>query len=588
MSKAKHLGTGIVILIALSFLLTIGNRKSSIEAFMPVQSENTNSTFLNLANSRIGSINNIPQMLSDPKIREEFIFGERNFRLSKRSPLLQSSVAETPQNPQVLRSGGLPDDVINKIVPLQSRRFPANVRQERPFALFEQNPHRVAQYNPTAINDRFQDSSGARNFIDVGPGLYNDRLRRAVSAIKKNYGIQSGEMIGLSFQPVNRLNPIKASEIRQVAQVFIDLLNQHLTKVENKQSRLIYLDKEDAAIEKSFPIKKRQPGRPAISNLEREFTKYTIVFFVFDRDALMNRGFKAVFIRNTTEDTPISSQTVKILRADLIGEKGGRLVPGAPSQPELYNLGRSRDEQRMTESEILKLLKKRTIKTKEAEVFCFGTTLPLDTTDRETCEQAGGIFDTPVKVNEECPFFKANTNYLNSRGGVKGGFCELPLGMNLKGFRNIDKNPSAKPLCYNCIDGFYGFKTLGPCCEDQANDKVAYPTLSSPDFAFPSDTRDRFAARKQLHTRDLSWARRGFNFENIPPGITTDQLQEQELGIPASIFGTKKAKQRAAIEPRDTIVLPSGRLATIGDEQSIGAQTRPIQVNDIGVTSQVI
>ena len=567
-------------LIVLSLVFSQTNRKSVLENFMPVQTEQTNSTALELANSRIGTFDNISRVLEDPKLLQEYLQINRNFPLSVRQPLLQSSTAETPIDQRLLRSGGLPDQVIDKFVPSKSRRNKGR--------FFEQNPKRVAVNVPTPENELFLNSSGAKNFISVGPGLYDTRLREAINEIKNRYPVNPAEFIGTKWQIINRFTPVQAEEIRNVAQVFIDLVNKVLTEKEGKESRFIWLDKEDAQIEKSYPIKKVPAGSEPTSNLQREFTKYTIVFFMVDRDALLNRGIKGVFIRDTTEDSPISPETIRILSAELVGEKGAKLLSGPAQHQELWNLGRSRDEQRITENDILKGLKKRALKSKEDEVFCFGSTLPMTTTSQTECESAGGIFDRQVRVNDECPFFKSNKNYINSRGGVKGGFCEMPLGMNLKGFRFPDLNPASKPLCYNCINGFYGFKTIGPCCEDQQNDRVAYPTLASPDYAFPSDTRDRFAARKQLHTRDLSWARRGFNFENTPPGITADILREQELNIAPSIFGQEEAERRAAIPKRDTIVTPSGRLVTVGDEQALGAKTRPLLFGDLGVTSEVV
>ena len=467
-----------LLIILILFISTLIQKKSNSEFFQGFQTENTNSTLLNLNQSRIGPIHNVDRILLNPKIRKEYNQIQRNFPLTTRDPLLQSSVSETMVNPQTLQSGGLGNKVVDEIVPSRSRRN-----------RFKQNKKRVAQFNPTAQNERFNDSSGARNFIHVGPGIYDTRLRRAISVIKQTHRIKPSDLLGSEFQKVDRFTPVQAKQIKDTAQIFIDLLNEHFTKTEGKKSGLIWLDKEDAKIEKSFPIQKVKQGNKPSSNLQREFTRFTIVFFVYDTSALTNRGIKAVFIQDTTKTDKITRNNVFIQSAELVGEKGKRMLPGVSNLTpnDLWEIGRSRQEQKVTEHDIHKELKKREIQQKEDQAFCFGTTLDeVSSQDPERCKSAGGIYDRPVRSDAECPFYKTNKNYTNSRGGAQGGFCELPLGMNLKGFRRIDLNPSNKPLCYNCINGFYGFKTIGNCCEDQQRDRSAYPTLASPDYAFPT------------------------------------------------------------------------------------------------------
>ena len=78
-------------------------------------------------------------------------------------------------------------------------------------------------------------------------------------------------------------------------------------------------------------------------------------------------------------------------------------------------------------------------------------------------------------VNEDCPFFKKNKNYENERGGCIKGYCELPLGMKLSGFRKYDEN--LKPICNNCKNNTVF------CCDEQKN-KKKYPELKSPDYLF--------------------------------------------------------------------------------------------------------
>ena len=94
-----------------------------------------------------------------------------------------------------------------------------------------------------------------------------------------------------------------------------------------------------------------------------------------------------------------------------------------------------------------------------------------------------GIWDKKCTSNEDCPFYKKNKNYENDRGGCIDGFCELPLNMELVGFKNYEKNKN--PYCHNCKD-----PSEYECCEDQ-NDRTEYPNLKSPDYMFENDRNDR-------------------------------------------------------------------------------------------------
>ena len=118
---------------------------------------------------------------------------------------------------------------------------------------------------------------------------------------------------------------------------------------------------------------------------------------------------------------------------------------------------------------------------------------------REQCESSVdsygrpkniGIYDTPCKKNEECPFYKSNQNYNNEYGKcMKNGLCELPLNMTRSGYKYYNNND--KPLCYNCDNSDFDFTSnLDTCCTDQFNIKK-YPYLKTPDYAFRDDLLDR-------------------------------------------------------------------------------------------------
>jgi hypothetical protein len=96
-----------------------------------------------------------------------------------------------------------------------------------------------------------------------------------------------------------------------------------------------------------------------------------------------------------------------------------------------------------------------------------------------------GVWDRDCISDDECPFFKKNKNYYNSRGGCVLGKCEMPLGIESLGQRyfNID----TKPLCYNCPDKKYD------CCQEQ----------TSPDYIFENDIMSRIFNKKDLDNNNL-------------------------------------------------------------------------------------
>jgi hypothetical protein len=111
-----------------------------------------------------------------------------------------------------------------------------------------------------------------------------------------------------------------------------------------------------------------------------------------------------------------------------------------------------------------------------------------------------GTWDKPCFKDEECPFFKANTNYPNSRGGCEKGYCEMPINVQQISYRRYD--PSIPAFCYNCnpLDGQY------TCCTSQgkgSSGRSDYQLMTSPDYAFPNDLTDRFRSKSDLEEKDL-------------------------------------------------------------------------------------
>ena len=132
-----------------------------------------------------------------------------------------------------------------------------------------------------------------------------------------------------------------------------------------------------------------------------------------------------------------------------------------------------------------------------------------DSPDKDTCisytEDGGvGIWDTPCKYNEECPFYKKNMNYPNSRGGCNNGFCEMPVNIKLLGYKEYDESGKNTAICYNCqnIPGCKGIE-CSQCCEDQKNLSL-YPNLISPDYAFENDYFERIKKTKYFKEKDMA------------------------------------------------------------------------------------
>lgn len=86
------------------------------------------------------------------------------------------------------------------------------------------------------------------------------------------------------------------------------------------------------------------------------------------------------------------------------------------------------------------------------------------------------LWDKQCKVNTDCPYYNANQNYPNERGGCSDGFCEFPVGVKRLGFIKHDASGLNSPMCYGC-DDLNDYE----CCSKQEN----------PDYVFSNDFEDR-------------------------------------------------------------------------------------------------
>jgi hypothetical protein len=101
------------------------------------------------------------------------------------------------------------------------------------------------------------------------------------------------------------------------------------------------------------------------------------------------------------------------------------------------------------------------------------------------------VWDQPCVKNEDCPFYQANKNYPNERGGcMTGGMCEFPVGIKRVAYRKYTTEGIHAPFCYQCD------RPLDPtCCAKQAK------WGRGPDYAFENDTDARRAAGLETSIR---------------------------------------------------------------------------------------
>jgi hypothetical protein len=97
------------------------------------------------------------------------------------------------------------------------------------------------------------------------------------------------------------------------------------------------------------------------------------------------------------------------------------------------------------------------------------------------------LWDKKCSIDEECPYYKANKKYPNTRGGCINGSCEFPVGVKRLGFKKYSDDKLNSPLCYECSD-----TTDYNCCAklrgdgdgNDGNDKNS-------DYVFENDFNDR-------------------------------------------------------------------------------------------------
>jgi hypothetical protein len=101
------------------------------------------------------------------------------------------------------------------------------------------------------------------------------------------------------------------------------------------------------------------------------------------------------------------------------------------------------------------------------------------------------IWDKKCSINEECPYYKANKNYPNERGGCVNGSCEFPVGVKRLGFKKYSDKLLNSPMCYECQN-----TTDYNCCSrisdiNDTDDIDKSKSKEKNDYVFENDFNER-------------------------------------------------------------------------------------------------
>lgn len=242
--------------------------------------------------------------------------------------------------------------------------------------------------------------------------------------------------------------------------------------------------------------------------------KFVIYLYIYEKTIGYTKRLIVTF--NKTEYKTISGKIV-IDNIDIPDDAKLDIIPLLPGidqsvkintiteEPGYYRVDDKPKYTLVTKEDIEKETARRNFVQKLRKEFnCFGVPQGELITNKLECINFGGVWDRPVEESNECPYYNANKNYLNNRGLAKNDYCEMPDGVQIKGYRFYKEDPeSFNPLCYNCKTDLIGQGTLGMCCDKQVN-KLNYPSLKSPDYKFPGDQLDRFNNRTDIFSLNLS------------------------------------------------------------------------------------
>jgi hypothetical protein len=296
---------------------------------------------------------------------------------------------------------------------------------------------------------------------------------------------------------INEYNPDKKlyfntiesniTDINMILSFIVSKMNTLYNEVEFNKLRISKFDTEPYFIYK-YKITKIEKSNNII--------KYTIIIIVFK--------YLSLYANTIEINGYVSSQLlVTILSTNILGQYATDqllLAPGlVNSNFKQNNLNNENDL--IDENTVDSLLKHKlqSFETKlEDQYACFNVTQDsnkylLNVPDKKMCEtkydvygqsKDYGVWDKPCKTDKECKFNNLNQNYSNSFGKcLQNGRCDTPLGTSLLGYHHI----KGKPLCYNCDSSkWLPLTILDTCCKEQF-DKIKYPNLNGPDYAYHND-----------------------------------------------------------------------------------------------------
>lgn len=81
---------------------------------------------------------------------------------------------------------------------------------------------------------------------------------------------------------------------------------------------------------------------------------------------------------------------------------------------------------------------------------------------KQECTDKGHVWDAPCSISQECPFFQSQEK--SYRGGCKSGYCEMPVGTELVGFKHY----SGKPFCKDCP------RDMLACCDHKKHPQYEF------------------------------------------------------------------------------------------------------------------
>ena len=482
----------VIVLVLLSLFVILASRRR-IESFDPMSQFDLEETAYEDISGQMDNYKNLRSMAKISHLR---------FPLNVyQSPLLNISVAENSRKipREALLAKRPPNLTLAKWINNYSREV-------------AQYPQRKASGEPVALNDRLKGSTAENNTVPSVSDQINAKLVYILRNIIEN---PPRTIKNPNFREIFDVTTQHEKELLDVSKRFIDRVNN----ASRGQMNWKYIDREDSKIAQYY-------AEDAL------YTRYNTVLTMFDELGLLTKTVNITLIRVDPE------KRYYLTDAQIVGfDEIDKMLEGYNRFENNFVLGRTEEAMKVTQADIQKGLKERQRKQITDVHGCFGSVF-VQAKNRTQCEGANGIWDSPAKTNIDCPYYKSNKNYPNDRGGTRaaykcshplegdqectewtyGGKCEMPQGVQIVGYKHT--SPTSKPLCYNCISGFYGPKTIGDCCKEQ-KDKIKYPTLNSPDYAFNNDTQERYKFRNKFRERGLSWH---------PKGRSGEILFEKQLG----------------------------------------------------------